>query len=237
MISFVVPAHNEEQLLPATLQAIHAAAQAAGEPYELIVVDDASTDATAAVAQRHGARVLGVERRQIAATRNAGAAVARGEFLVFVDADTLIDGAVLRAAVAALREGAVGGGCGVRFDGRVPLYGRILTPLLLVAFRWLRLACGCFVFCRRQAFESAGGFDERLFGGEEVVLSRALKKHGRFVVLRQQVVSSGRKMRAHSGWEILRTFGRIALRGQRALQSRRGLELWYGERREDPGPR
>ena len=49
MISFVVPAHNEEHHLPATLAAVHAAAAAVGEPYEAIVVDDASTDATATV--------------------------------------------------------------------------------------------------------------------------------------------------------------------------------------------
>ena len=74
MLSVVVPAHNEARLLPATLQAIHAAAAAAGVPYELIVVDDASTDGTAEVARAHGALVVAVGLRQIAAVRNAGSA-------------------------------------------------------------------------------------------------------------------------------------------------------------------
>ena len=69
MISFVVPAYNEERYLGATLAAIHAAAREAGEPYEIVVANDASSDATAAIAEAGGARVVSVEKRQIAATR------------------------------------------------------------------------------------------------------------------------------------------------------------------------
>ena len=72
MLSFVVPAHNEQACLGRTVQAIHAAPRATGRPYEVIVVDDASTDATAEVARKHDATVVSVNRRQIAASRNAG---------------------------------------------------------------------------------------------------------------------------------------------------------------------
>jgi hypothetical protein len=89
-LSFVVPAHNEEHELPETLRAIRRAADSAKESYELIVVDDASTDSTAAIAQQFGARIVPVNRRQIAAVRNAGARESRGEILFFVDADTQI---------------------------------------------------------------------------------------------------------------------------------------------------
>ena len=88
MISFIVPAHNEELEIPATLDAIHAAASDAGQPYEIIVVDDASTDATPEIASRAGAEVIQINQRQIAAARNAGGKTARGECLFFVDADT-----------------------------------------------------------------------------------------------------------------------------------------------------
>ncbi len=73
VISFVVPAFNEERLLPATLEAIHVAGQATGTDYEVIVVDDESSDGTADLAAAAGARVVHVRHRQIAATRNAGA--------------------------------------------------------------------------------------------------------------------------------------------------------------------
>ena len=91
MISFIVPAHNEQACLPRTLQAIHESARAVGQPYEVIVVDDASTDATAEIARQNNVQVMSVNHRQIAATRNSGGRAARGERLFFVDADTTIN--------------------------------------------------------------------------------------------------------------------------------------------------
>jgi hypothetical protein len=99
----------------------------------------------------------------------------------------------------------------------------------------LGLASGCFLFCTREAFLSAGGFDEGLFGAEEAAMSRALRRQGRFVVLGEAVTTSGRKLRAHSAREVLGLLTRLALAGPRSLRRREGLDLWYGERREDPG--
>jgi glycosyltransferase involved in cell wall biosynthesis len=234
MISYIVPAYNEERLLGATLRALHAASIALGESYEIIVADDASSDGTAAVAASCGARVVRVAHRQIAATRNSGARAAQGDPFVFVDADTIVDEAVMRAALQALREGAVGGGAMVHFDGRVPLYARAL----LVAIMWLSRACrwaaGSFVFCTRRAFDAAGGFDQTLYASEEIAFSRALKRQGRFVVLRQAVTTSGRRIRAYSAAEFLGFMARLAIRGPSALRSRQGVEMWYENRREDP---
>ena len=233
-LSFIIPAYNEAQLLGSTLSAIERAASALRLTFEVIVVDDASLDSTPEVARAHGARVVAVNYRQIAATRNAGAREAAGEWLVFVDADTIINEAVLRDAIAALTAGAVGGGCLVRFDGRVPRYGLVLIALVLPLYRALGLAAGCFLFCTRLAFEAVGGFDEELFAAEEAALSRALHRQGRFVLLRAAVMTSGRKLRAHSGREVLGTLLRLALTGPKAVRRRDGLELWYGRRRADP---
>jgi glycosyltransferase involved in cell wall biosynthesis len=234
-VSFIVPAYNEERLLGSTLAAIVQSSVAVGEATEVIVVDDASTDRTAAIAQLHGARVVSVNCRHIAAARNAGARQARGQWLVFVDADTIVTEEVVRAAVGALRNGAVGGGSDVRFEGRLPLYGRVLIALILPVYRALQLAAGCFLFCTRDAFAAVGGFDETLFAAEEALLSRALRRQGRFVLLREPVVTSGRKLRAHTGREILGGLLRLAVGGPRAFRQRDGLEIWYGERRRDPG--
>lgn len=96
MISFVIPAHNEAALIGRTISALHESARAMGEPYEVIVADDASTDRTGAIAREHGARVVAVSFRRIAATRNAGAREATGELLFFVDADTVVPARALR---------------------------------------------------------------------------------------------------------------------------------------------
>jgi glycosyltransferase involved in cell wall biosynthesis len=234
MISFIVPAHNEERLLGATLESIHNAARAVGEPYEIVVADDGSTDRTAQVALEHEAVVVRVEHRQISATRNSGANAARGSLLVFVDADTQITSQAVAAALDAVRHGAVGGGAPIRFDGVVPLYARLILPLLTLSFRLSRTAAGCFLFCTREAFDAVGGFDEAYFGAEEVVMSRALRTHGRFVVLAAPVVTSGRKLRAYSARELFTSMLRLAVGGRKAVQKREGLELWYAKRRPDP---
>jgi len=234
LISFIIPAYNEERLLGATLDALHHAARATGEPYELVVADDASTDQTSNVARSHGARVVRVSHRQIAATRNSGAREAKGELFVFVDADTIVSESIVRSALQAWRGGAVGGGAAARFDGAVPLYARMLLPVLVRLFRTAGLAAGCFLFCSRRAFLAVGGFDETFFGGEEVIMSRALKRRGRFVILRDAVTTSGRKLRTHSAREVLAVMFRVALRGTGAVRRREGMELWYAERREDP---
>jgi glycosyltransferase involved in cell wall biosynthesis len=234
VISFIIPAYTEERLIGRTLSALKDAAHAAGQPFEVIVVDDASSDRTAAIACEHGARVVAVSHRQIAATRNAGARQASGELLVFVDADTIVNEAVIRAAIRAIHQGAVGGGCAVRFDGRLPLYGRAMAAVNVPVYRILGLASGCFLFCTRPAFDAVGGFDERLFAAEEGAMSRVLGRHGRFVVLRESVVTSGRKFRAYKAREVFGLLARLAFGGPVSVWRRDGLEIWYGERRTDP---
>jgi glycosyltransferase involved in cell wall biosynthesis len=234
MLSFVVPAHNEERLLKGTIDAIHQAAHGTDQQYEVIVVDDASSDHTKVVAESCNARVVRVEHRQIAATRNSGARLASGDLLFFVDADTRINSRVLSDAISAVHDGAVGGGAAIKFDEPIPFYARALLPILVLSFRINRLAAGCFVFCTRSAFVAVGGFNESYFGGEEVIFSRALGQTGRFVVLQSSVTTSGRKLRTYTGGELLSSMLRLASRGRKAVRRREGLELWYGKRREDP---
>jgi glycosyltransferase involved in cell wall biosynthesis len=233
MVSFVIPAWNEEAVLGQTLLALKEAAASLPLPHETIVVDDASTDQTARIAQERGALVVPVQHRQMAATRNAGARAARGDMLVFVDADTLVNRAVLEAAIHALQCGAVGGSCLILFDGRLPLYAKGLIPPSHFVRRVFGVPAGCFVFCRRETFQAVGGFDEKLFAAEEVALGAALKRVGRFLILREFVTTSGRKLRAYSGWEILGILGRLAWGGRAAMRSRKGLDIWYERRGEN----
>ena len=232
MLSFIVPAHNEQALIGRALTAIHHAAGTVDEPYEVIVVDDASTDATAEIARRHKATVISVGHRHIAATRNSGARAASGERLFFVDADTFISPQLLVAAVRALDKGAAGGGAPPRLDGPVPLYARLLTFMLSLVMRLASLSGGAFMFCTREAFDTVGGFDERLFGAEDAALSAALAREGRFVILWQRVLTSGRRARAMSGLQMLRLILRVAVTPSR-LKNRSMVEgVWYDSNRD-----
>ena len=233
MISVIVPAHNEEHLIGATLSALTASVRGLTEPVEIIVVDDASTDRTREVVRDAGVHLLSVDLRQIAAVRNAGAAGARGERLLFVDADTIVNPEVVHAAVRAMHDGAVGGGATVLWEGKLPPWARVLASVTRWTMRFGSLAAGCFVFVTRDAFESGGGFDPRLYATEEIALSRALKRIGRFVVLREHVVTSGRKLRTHSVVEILRMTAGVSRRGTAAFRDRSNLSIWYGDRRNE----
>ncbi len=208
-----------------------------GKPYEVIVVNDASTDTTADIARQHNAVVLEVNHRQIAATRNAGGRAARGEQLFFVDADTTVNPRAVKSALEWMEKGAAGGGALTRFDGSVPLYSVLLLWWLGAFMKLAGISAGAFMFCTRQAFCAVNGFDERLYGGEDAAMSLALKRQGRFVVLREPVVTSGRRVRAMTGLQILGALARMAFFPSTMLTRRSAVErIWYGSKREDDKP-
>src|SRR4051812_44286573 len=105
MISVIIPAVNEAAQLPATFASLRIQA----EPHEVIVVDAGSADETAAIAEKNGARVLAVARRQRASQMNAGAEAARGDTLLFPHADTRLAPGALARIAAALQDPIIAG--------------------------------------------------------------------------------------------------------------------------------
>jgi len=231
VLSFIVPAYNEELELPATIAAIQTAADKI-DNYEIIVVDDASTDETAQIARDTGAQVVSINRRQIAAARNAGARAAQGDILFFVDADTRINREHVGGALASLNAGCAGGSARVMTDGTIPLWGRVFVRTFCTIYFANNLGAGAFLFTRRENFDKIGGFNEELFIGEEVYFSLALRKLGRFKVLRAPIVTSGRKLRMYSAAKILGNMMTVICGGMRVARSREKLDLWYDGKRE-----
>jgi glycosyltransferase involved in cell wall biosynthesis len=229
MISFVVPAHNEELWIGKCLGSIRTTMEKLAERYEVIVVDDASTDSTPRIAEQMGARTFRVEHRKISAVRNAGARAAGGEVFFFVDADTQINERAVSAALAALRAGAAGGGCLIDLEGSIPMWARIILFFAVLVARLLQWACGCFVFCTREAYVATGGFSESMYAGEDLAFVQALKKVGGFVVLKPKVVTSGRKLDVVGPWDVIKLALTIALRGPH-YESKWVLDILYGRR-------
>lgn len=232
MLSFIVPAYNEEHELPAALAAIRVAAEASGEPYELLVVDDDSDDATAQLARAVGARVIPVHYRQIAAVRNAGARVAQGGIFFFVDADTRIKPGHVTAALQTLARGYSGGSARLALDRQVPFWARVFLRVFTTLYFGSNLGVGAFMFMRRESFAAVGGFDEQYFAGEEMYLTMALKKLGPFKILPEPITTSARKVRMHSGGHVLRQWAGIMFGGRKTLRGREKLGLWYDGKRE-----
>jgi glycosyltransferase involved in cell wall biosynthesis len=229
MLSFIIPAHNEELWIAKCLGSIRMAMEKIAEPYEVIVVDDASTDATPEIARQMGARSLRVELRNIAAVRNAGAREASGDVFFFVDADTQANEPAISAALAALRAGAAGGGCAPAFDGPIPWWARIIIWFSVKVARVIRLVGGCFQFCTRDAYQAIGGYNETHLAGEDMAFCQAIKKVGRFVVPGPTVVTSARKLKVVTPWEVISLLVTIAIRGPR-YESTWIVDILYGPR-------
>jgi glycosyltransferase involved in cell wall biosynthesis len=234
VISFVVPAHNEEACLPATLRAIQESARATGQPFEIIVANDVSTDATAKIAMALGARVINVNHRQIAATRNSGARAALGERIFFVDADTTINSGAVKECLEAMDKGAIGGGGLVIIEGKIPLFVKVMEFALYLPAKLGGFCGGAFMYCTREAFHATGGFNEKVYWGEEAFFGFALKRLGPFVVIWRRVITSGRRVRSLPGREAVAFFARAVFHPIKIFTDRSFVQkIWYNSNRQN----
>jgi glycosyltransferase involved in cell wall biosynthesis len=236
----LVPAFNEARGLAASLTSIRAAMDAfaaRGWPTELIVCDNNSTDGTAAIAAAAGAQVVFEPRNQIGRARNAAAAAATGDWLVFVDADSHPTPALFAAAADAMAGGrCLAGGSTVRMDDGGWI-GRTLVAGWNLLSRVTRWAAGAFIFVDARAFRDVGGFSTRLYASEEIDLFRRLKRLARrerrriTILHRHPLQTSGRKMHLYTPMELARLFLWTGLTAGRSLHRAENCFVWYDGRR------
>lgn len=203
--SIIVPAYNEEALLENTLNQLKEAMAKVPLNGEIVVTDNNSTDRTAEIANRAGATVIFEPINQISRARNTGVRQAMGRYLIFVDADTIIPPAVLQTALNNLESGrCCGGGATMKADVPIPLAATWVLEYWNMISRTFRLAAGCFIYCRRDDFETCGGFSEKVYATEEIWFSRNLKRiakqHQRqfCIITEPRVITSDRKLVWHS---------------------------------------
>lgn len=286
-VSVVIPAYNEEKLISAAIASVfrsnsplvgegrvktdganvehrtsnsdhRTGSEAVG--VEVVVVDNASTDRTAEIARRAGARVVNESKRQISRARNTGARAAQGQYLIFLDADSEMHPDHLQRVVDLLngecrshspkgdrdqddrrcgervpQSPVIGGGALISMEAAWDY--RAVVGLWNLISRLCRLAAGSFLFCTRESFERVGGFDELLYASEELAFSKALKRLGReqgkrFVILSDlPVKTSNRKIIDHSRWKVYRGLLGLAFRGKGGLRDRAACYFWYPETR------
>ena len=177
-LTIIIPAFNEEAYLQSTLDSIQTA-MAHLRPcvnIDMIVVDNNSDDETAAIARERGAKIVHEPMQGVARARNTGTRHAKGDVLVFVDADVIVPPNLLDAIHAAMSDPTcVGGAVDVDYRPR-----RISMRLYLQAWRLLGrltgMAQGATQFCRKCVFEQVGGYDEEAWIGEDVHFYWGLKK-------------------------------------------------------------
>jgi glycosyltransferase involved in cell wall biosynthesis len=231
VVSVVLPTHGRAGYLEVALDSL--AAQDLGEPWELLVVDDGSSDGSAELLEHRGTPTLRFDpARGLNAARNAGVRATNAELLAFTDDDVRIPPGWLRALVEGARHhpdaDAFGGPIRASFEGPAPrACGREDPPLTTLDLgqsdRPAELVWGANMALRRAAFERVGEFDETIHGGgdEQEWLER-LRAQGGAV---QYLAGAGLEHRRVGDDARLRSLVRGAYargRNMRAYDSRRG---------------
>jgi len=232
-ISLVIPAWNEEALLPALLDSVRVAAAQYDGAVEVIVANNASTDRTADIAITKGAIVADVPKRGIACARNGGAKIATGEILCFLDGDSIMHPRAFVVIAQAFANPRVGGGATGAVVERWTWPLRLLF-MLVIPLTWFGLDTGV-VFCRRADFEAIGGYNEALLVAEDVDfllrIRRQVKAGGRRMlrVRGVEAITSARKFDKYGHWHFMGSMARLPWL---LLFNRKGFEkvakkYWY----------
>lgn len=245
-ISLVIPAYNEEALLPRLLATVKTAREryvGGADRIEVIVADNSSTDRTAEIARAHGCRVAHVEKRAIAAARNGGAAIARGVIVCFTDADGQIDPETFNVVRRTMDTGrCVAGATGSRLERLSP--GIAMAYVILMPLVWTMGMDTGVVFTRLEDWKAVGGYNEGRKYAEDVEFLWDLKRLGRKRGQRlkrprgAKTIVSTRKWDSHGEWHYPIAFAKAPFQ---LLFARKRFDAWvhdyWYERAKDSSSR
>jgi len=197
MVSVIVPTHNEEALLAGCLESVLSEQM----DLELIVVDGSSEDKTLQVARRYTRKIIVLERNDLSAQLNAGAAAAAGDFLLFLHADSRLTPGALGRLID-IPGDIVGGAFTMQLEGRRFFY-RLLS---LGGNLYCRLTGTYFgdraIFVRSSAFRELGGFMPLPIMAD-VDFSDRLRTLGKTALLKGPIINSSRKFDHESPWRTI----------------------------------
>lgn len=201
LISVVVCAYNEEKGIAECINAIKKQSLAGGD-YEILVVDNASTDKTAEIARGLGARVVSEPHKGIAHARERGSEEAKGEIIVFTDADTKVPDNWLTTIAGAFKkdEKLVGFGGTYKITTGTFLSRLVMNSTMYPLYLLGKIITGGWVLIgpnmayRKWAFDKTGGYDTSLSQGEDIDISQKLQKLGKVKLVNNfYVYQTGRR--------------------------------------------
>ncbi len=218
MLSIIIPTHNEENYLPKLLDSIK---KQTYKNYEIIVADGNSEDKTRHIGKKYGCKIVQDGGLGPGIGRNIGVKAAKGDILLFLDADSIIGCDYLKKSLDAFekRELDIAG------SYIYPSTRRIVDWVFLGTFNfWCFIsqlfyphACGTGIFCRKRLHNRVLGFDETIKTAEDMDYVNRCSKYGKFRLLRNsKIIYSMRRYenegRLKTGFKIvLGEFHRIFL--------------------------
>ncbi|QQP14776.1 glycosyltransferase [Lysinibacillus agricola] len=181
--SIIIPAHNEENYIGGCLESIAKSAQPYKDQVEVIVVLNRCADKTKEIAQSYNCVTLENSDKNLSKIRNAGAALAKGEILITIDADTRMTEHMLAEIEKHLASNhVIGGGVNGNFE-RMSL-GIIVSTMLLIVpllFKYGFISVGIF-WCYKKDFQAIKGFNENMLMAEDADFAKRLKQWGKRTV-------------------------------------------------------
>jgi len=243
--SLIIPAYNEETVLPVLLDTVETARhrfQGGAEAIEVIVSDNMSTDTTTDIARSRNCWIAQEEKRIIAAVRNKGASIARGNILAFVDADALIHPDTFNAIHTCLSTGRyIAGATGVKLQRMSA--GIAIAYMVMVPMVWATGMDTGVVFCFNDDFKKIGGYNEERLYAEDVQFLWDLKKLGKprkqklVRLTSAKAVASTRKFDQFGDWHYIAMIFRFCFWS--LFLPRRfdtfAHTYWYGNQRQSNG--
>ena len=247
LITIAIPAFDEEKLLAATLAAVTEAGDAFSErnwEMEVVVCDNNSTDRTAEIAEAGGARVVFEKHNQISRARNTAGKAVKGEWIIFVDADSEPSKALFEAtAVAMEKKEVIGGGTTINYD----VQNWVVTIITVVwngISRVMHWPAGSYIFLRTEDFHELNGFSGKLYASEELEFGGRLKKLAQQrdqhlqILTQTPLATSPRRFRLMRSYPLLENLKFIlkhsfsmVFTGGRSLQKAENCRFWYDGRR------
>lgn len=190
-ISVIIPAHNEERYLRKTLLALR---QQSFSKFEVIVVANGCTDRTEDVARERCDRLVVLSQKCLGVARNLGARMAKGDILVFLDADTLLDRHALRTIAERFTRKHAAGTIRGQPDSDRFAYRLIYGTKNLIHSLSVHHGSSGVIICWREHFMKLGGFKENLEVRENSELMKRLERFGRYTcILKATAVTSMRR--------------------------------------------
>ncbi|MBO3271924.1 TIGR04283 family arsenosugar biosynthesis glycosyltransferase [Hymenobacter defluvii] len=206
-VSIIIPTFNEADSIAELVRCLRAAT--VGDEVEILVADGQSPDATAALAQAAGARVVVCPRKGRAAQMNHGAHMATGEILYFLHADTYPPAGFLADIRQALAQGYRSGCYRLAFDHP---HWFLRANAWFTRFPWTVVRFGDqSLFVSRALFAQIGGFREDLLVMEDQEIIVRLKAQGPFRVVPRTVTTSARKYLDNGVYRLQGLFTSIAM--------------------------
>ncbi len=214
-ISVVIPALNEEKYIEPTLFHIKRL-----RPFEIIVADSCSTDKTASIAKKYGCRVVKATPGAASFGRNAGAKAARGDIILFIDADTIVFPTILDVVDRNFSKdkNLVGLTCPIYAftnSWKEQVVYNMSNNLVELLTNYLKKphAPGICIAARKDAYNAAGGFNEKLKVMEDHEFALSLGKIGKFKFCKDTCVfTSTRRMDEWGGWGLIKRYSKIYLK-------------------------